>query len=258
MTMTRMRTKMLLAGAMASILVGVTAPVLADQSSDAQQVKLAKGTWWGKAGDVVEIEFKDGLYVRKLTGTVVKIDKGIVTLEGNFDGRKSTRPIFASEIQSIKPADAAAAPEVKDEPKTAPSTTKDTGPRLTPENLPAPGNVGVMDDFQRGARKKQRIGDNKLGYGTETAAVGKDSAGFPIDAKGYRISPKPGVFVLPWGDTVGQTARAFEIEQIANEADKWGPGQIIVLDIDSPGGLVSEIYRISDTIKEVRKRHRLV
>jgi hypothetical protein len=66
------------------------------------------------------------------------------------------------------------------------------------------------------------------------------------------------VFVLPWKGGVGQTARHDEIEAVAKEADKWGPGQIIILDIDSPGGLVTEIFKISKTLADVRQRHRVV
>jgi hypothetical protein len=85
-----------------------------------------------------------------------------------------------------------------------------------------------------------------------------DSRGFTLDERGYRVSPKPGVFVLPWSGGVGQTANAKEIADIGAEADKWGPGQIIVLDIDSPGGRVTEIFKIIDAIAKVRERHRVV
>jgi hypothetical protein len=90
------------------------------------------------------------------------------------------------------------------------------------------------------------------------AAPKKDSEGFELDDKGFRVSPKRGVFVLPWEGGVGQTALASQIAEIAKEADKWGPGQLIVLDIKSPGGLVIEIFKIVKTIKEVRERHRVV
>ena len=90
----------------------LAAPVVAaaPQSADQQQVRLAKGTWWGKVGDKVELEFKDGLSVRKMAGTITKIEKGVLTVEGTIDGKKVTRPIFAAEIQSMKTLDGAAAP----------------------------------------------------------------------------------------------------------------------------------------------------
>jgi hypothetical protein len=71
-------------------------------------------------------------------------------------------------------------------------------------------------------------------------------------------SDKPGVFLLPWEGTVGIMARHDEIEEIAAEADKYGPGQIIVLEINSPGGLVMEGDKIHETLMEVKKRHRII
>ena len=44
----------------------------------------------------------------------------------------------------------------------------------------------------------------------------------------------------PQEGQVGTLARHESIEQIAAEADKYEPGQIIVLHINSPGGLVLE------------------
>jgi ClpP class serine protease len=69
---------------------------------------------------------------------------------------------------------------------------------------------------------------------------------------------KPGVFVLPLGGMVGLEFRHDEMVKIAEEADKYGPGQIIVLLIDSGGGMVTETETIHDTLMEIKKRHRLV
>ena len=68
----------------------------------------------------------------------------------------------------------------------------------------------------------------------------------------------PGVFLLPLSGTLGIGLRHQEIERIAEEADKYGPGQIIVLLIDSPGGLVIEGDKISDSINRIKKNHRVV
>jgi membrane-bound ClpP family serine protease len=93
----------------------------------------------------------------------------------------------------------------------------------------------------------------------DAAATGKqDPQGYSVAANGLRVSPKKGVFLLPWRGGVGQTACAAEIEAVAAAADKWGPGQIIVLEIDSPGGLVTEVFKVIDTIAKVRERHRVV
>ena len=69
------------------------------QAGSQQQVKLATGTWWGSPGDLVEITFKDQLSTRTMQATVRSIDaqKGILTIEAQFDGKKaSTRPVFTS------------------------------------------------------------------------------------------------------------------------------------------------------------------
>ncbi len=71
-------------------------------------------------------------------------------------------------------------------------------------------------------------------------------------------SSRPGVFVLPLKGTVGIEFRHEEIEKIAEEADKYGRGQIIVLVIDSGGGLITEMETIHETMITIKKRHRLV
>lgn len=69
---------------------------------------------------------------------------------------------------------------------------------------------------------------------------------------------QPGVFVLPLSKMVGEYFRHEQMEQIAEEADKYGPGQIIVLLIDSGGGFVTEMEKIHEVLTEIKKRHRLV
>ncbi len=76
------------------------------------------------------------------------------------------------------------------------------------------------------------------------------------DARGD--GTRPGVFVLPLKGRVGLELRHEEMEKIAEEADKYGRGQIIVLLIDSGGGAVTEMEQIHDTLTEIKKRHRLV
>ncbi len=76
--------------------------------------------------------------------------------------------------------------------------------------------------------------------------------------KGAVKPGQPGVFVLPLEKMVGLYFRHEEMEKIAEEADKYGPGQIIVLDIDSGGGAVTEMEKIHETLTEIGKRHRLV
>lgn len=67
-----------------------------------------------------------------------------------------------------------------------------------------------------------------------------------------------GVFVLPLKDMVGTYIRHEEMEAIAEEADKYGPGQTIVFIIDSGGGSVTEMEKIHEVLMKIKKRHRLV
>ncbi len=69
---------------------------------------------------------------------------------------------------------------------------------------------------------------------------------------------QPGVFVLPLKKTVGTYIRHEEMEAIAEEADTYGPGQIIVLILDTPGGSVTEMEKIHEVLMKIKKRHRLV
>jgi hypothetical protein len=57
---------------------------------------------------------------------------------------------------------------------------------------------------------------------------------------------------------VGVEFRHDEIEAIGKEADKYGDGQIIVLLINSNGGLVFEALQITEAIRELQKRHRVI
>ncbi len=69
---------------------------------------------------------------------------------------------------------------------------------------------------------------------------------------------QPGVFVLPLKNTVGTYIRHEEMEAIAEEADKYGDGQIIVFILDTPGGSVTETEKIHEVLMKIKKRHRLV
>ena len=66
------------------------------------------------------------------------------------------------------------------------------------------------------------------------------------------------IFIMPWEGTVGEGARHDEIEAIGKEADKIGPHQIIILEIISPGGLVTEGDEIDATLMDLKKRHRVI
>ncbi len=68
----------------------------------------------------------------------------------------------------------------------------------------------------------------------------------------------PGVFVLPMRGGVGIEFRHEQVEQLVEEVDKYGPGQIIVFEVDSPGGMVTEGEQFADLLPKIKKRHRLI
>ena len=97
---------------------------------------------------------------------------------------------------------------------------------------------------------------SKSGPANQSGIVSKanEPKAAPTDQAGRDM----GVFVLPLEGGVGQEIRHTEIKLLAEHADKFGPGQILVLIIDTNGGLVLESDNINETIREVKKRHRVV
>jgi hypothetical protein len=66
------------------------------------------------------------------------------------------------------------------------------------------------------------------------------------------------VVLVPVSGGLGQSAFASAVTEAGKMADADGPGQFIILEIDSPGGLVSEIFKFEDAIRMVRARHRVI
>ncbi|MSR44124.1 MAG: hypothetical protein EXS15_02035 [Phycisphaerales bacterium] len=89
---------------------------------------------------------------------------------------------------------------------------------------------------------------------TKPAATGSATAG----ATGDAAPSKKQVFVLPLDGMVGVGLRHEEMEEVEKVADKFGPGQVIVLRINSNGGLVIEGDKISDSLMRIKNKHRLV
>ncbi|GEM_PF-5534574 len=85
-----------------------------------------------------------------------------------------------------------------------------------------------------------------------TASSEKNTADQPADLS------KKGMFVLRLTGMVGEEFRPEEIEEIVAQADARGPGQVIVLEINSGGGSVAEGMKIRDVILDACKRHRMV
>jgi membrane-bound ClpP family serine protease len=68
-----------------------------------------------------------------------------------------------------------------------------------------------------------------------------------------------GVFILPMEGSVGGEMRATELELLAEYIDEnIGPGQVIVLKVDSGGGAGRMWSDIRDTIFKVRENHRVI
>jgi membrane-bound ClpP family serine protease len=199
------------------------APASAQAPAKPQEVRLAGAAkWTGSVGDRVEVTLREGAVTKQLSGTVKSIDaaKGVVALDLDGSAGATVRQFLASQIVSMKTVGAA------------------------PASAPTQGGASPA------APKPATTAAKPSGR--------KDAQGYDLDENGKRIAPKPGVFLLPWKGGVGQTARNDEIEALAKEVDKWAGPQIIVLDIDSPGGLVLEIFEIVKTLEELKKRHRVV
>ncbi len=68
----------------------------------------------------------------------------------------------------------------------------------------------------------------------------------------------PGVFYMKLEGPVGDAIRLDEIKMLGEHVDTYGPGQIIVLHIESNGGLVYETRKISEAIRDIKGRHRVI
>ncbi len=94
---------------------------------------------------------------------------------------------------------------------------------------------------------------------SDVADAGADAAVPGVPTVSAADKNSLGVFVLPLVGTVGEKMRHNEIKELAEYIDKnYGPGQIIVLEIESGGGLMIECEKIHHTIADIRKRHRVV
>ncbi len=76
--------------------------------------------------------------------------------------------------------------------------------------------------------------------------------------KAAKSSGKKQIFVLPLEGMVGVQLRAKEMQALREIADEQGAGQIIILKINSNGGLVLETEAIQEALLGIREKHRLV
>jgi hypothetical protein len=57
---------------------------------------------------------------------------------------------------------------------------------------------------------------------------------------------------------IGDVVTAGAIDAAGSLADASGRGQIVVIELESPGGLVTEVFAMLESIKRLRERHRVV
>jgi ATP-dependent protease ClpP protease subunit len=105
--------------------------------------------------------------------------------------------------------------------------------------------------------------EDALGTSGDTASDSPGSSEAQADVPAENAKGPKGVFYLPlrdkpYGGSVGDAIRVEEVREIIAQADKEGPGQTIVLDIESGGGSVIEAIRICETIQAAKDRHTFV
>jgi hypothetical protein len=190
-------------------------------SADQYELMFDNGSSWrGNDGDRVDVVFSERGISQSMSGVVMKVD-----------GRPGFEIVFVrGQIAGKEATKGIFAPDIE--------TMKTSGPA-------AGGDAGTTP-----ARATREPATKAKGGSTPAVTtVGED---------GVLESSKPGVFFMPWEGPVGIEARHDEIKSIIEEADKYGPGQIIVLQINSPGGLVIEGDKIHETLKDVKQRHRVI
>jgi hypothetical protein len=187
-------------------------------------------TWRGAVGDQVTIAFTKAGKSQSFTGKLISVrtaGRSSIIVVANDEGQKV---FLTNDIQSITSVQNSA-------------QTDDAGL--------AGADSNSSDQFL-GERQPGSVSSGKAAPTTSNHAWG-----FPTQPdNGNADLPK--VFFLPIEGGVGDGTRHNEMKQIGEIADEYGPGQIIVLRINSPGGLVLEADRISATLTDISTRHRIV
>lgn len=209
----------------AAILVAI---LLLASPSYAADVRLSNGSVWkGDVGATVRATYVQNGRELTVEGTVVKAERNLVVIEVEENGRTVRRTIVSFDLRKLETisdaVDASGGGSAKEPSPAAPAS-------------------------QASASKSQ---STTGGQTTPARGKGPKKSASPM-------AEKPRIFVLPMNGTVGTGMRHNEIEAVAKEADKFGDGQIIVLLIESGGGLVIEGDKIHATLKEVKKRHRVI
>jgi ATP-dependent protease ClpP protease subunit len=184
-------------------------------------ISLKDGSRWrGQVNDTVTVKILERGIENAYDGKIIRAGDSYITIETMMSGAMRQKTIFFGDIVSISSAG---------------------GPAETPKaDVPA-----------------TPTGAASSATSAKPAATGRDiqaSQKKPDAAAGQ----SRGVFYLPMEGGVGDEIRHEEIELIGKEADKHGPGQIIVILINTNGGLVLESELIDETIADLQKRHRVV
>jgi len=185
------------------------------------ELRLRTGaTWRGDVGDTVRVVYTERGVDIEHVGEVAFVSTSpmYITIKTEIAGKVREKTIFGADIKKLEDA----GKDVVD---------------------PAGGSDPGSTDRYRPKTKRIVPGSN---LGNDD--VPRDDLGRPI-----------GVFVLPLEGGVGQEFRHDEIVELTEYIDKnYGPGQTIVLYINSNGGLVLESLDIAEAIFDARKRHRVV
>ncbi|MBX3372436.1 MAG: hypothetical protein KF817_01265 [Phycisphaeraceae bacterium] len=184
------------------------------------EIRLPGGDRWrGAVGDQVTVVHREQGVDIEMTGELVRAEPLFVVVRGPIAGRTADKTIFRADIIRMR------------------TVPRDPAPAREPE---------------RTSGRDVRPGLDASGAAARGAA---GSADVPRDASGREL----GVFVLPLEGGVGIEFRHDEIKALGEHIDRnYGPGQTIVLIIDSNGGLVFEARRIAREIENLKQRHRVV
>lgn len=205
-----------------SILAVALALTISAAAFAAVEIRLKDGSRWrGELNQNVELRITERSVETAITGKLLRDEPLYIIIEGNILGQMRQKTILKSDIVSMKTVGGGeAAPSAPSAPVAPTATPGTSTPSATP--TPAPSS-------------------------TTTSEIPRGPDGRPL-----------AVFYLPLAGMVGLEFRHQEIAAIGKEADKFGPGQIIVFMIESGGGRVDETEVIHKTMVDLRKRHRLV
>ena len=188
-------------------------------------------TWRGSIGDVIEITYKKRGKNEVFEGRLesyreISRNLATMTVQGTGSDDQSSRTFIIGDIVKIETITPAS-----DQPETVATST---------------------DQGSTGSNQASSAANDST-----PAPATSHAWGFPT-SPGENEANLPKIFLLPIQGGVGDGTRHNEMQQIGEIADKYGPGQIIVLKVNSPGGLVAEADLIHETLMDLKKRHRLI